>query len=456
MHKRIPWLLLMVCVSSPALSRAGATKYAWWPGGGSRRMPVRVRAFSGDETHFPVQVRVNFNGAVADTFRLDAASIRVVEHDVKTGRALTPLPLTVSPVGLSRLGLKSLACNKAYDGKTPPLVRATRSGDIHPAKALVTGQGYWEPVGKPPYGAAVDLGRVQVVHSVWVRNVYNGYGQHQMRAATIETATQSDDGLGQGNWQKVASWDLSGVYVNGMYRAAYFTPRPARYVRLTITSVFKTPRLANLRVYGPAFDGVKNQDYAITWTARGKTTAKDRVYFVYFDPVGTKAWQPAPVPDRPAFIREAELMELRFNPSGVGFHPAYDQSASGAATPNLISITDRVAARVGNVAGPITVPTTAMYSIHFRMRGNLREHPVHVLVDNKVVFSGTVAVQGEDWSYGSLLPIKLEAGQHSVEVWLGDPTGKPLQLDFVLISADPDLLPRHFLVTRVGEVEARP
>ena len=336
-------LLLILCM--PALSWAKEPSYTWWPGGGSRRVPVRVHAFSGEEVNFPVQVRLNFNGLVGDTFRLDPAGIRVVEQDAKTGRVLTELPLTAGPAGLSRLGLKSLSCNKAYDGKTPPRVRASHSGDIHPAKALVTGKGYWEPVGKPPYRVAVDLGRVQTVHSVWVRTVYNGYGQHQMRAATIETATESADGLNEGNWQKVASWNLSGVYVNGMYRAAYFTPRPARYVKLTIASCYKTPRLANLRVYGPAFDAKTNQDYAVTWIARGKTTAKERVYFIYFDAAGTKKWKPAPQPDKPAFIREAELMELRYNPSGIAFRPAYDQSASGPATPNLISISDRVASR---------------------------------------------------------------------------------------------------------------
>ena len=393
---------------------------------------------------------------VPDTFRLDPASVRVVEQDAKTGKVLGDQPVTVMPVDLSRLGLKSLADNKAYDGKTPPLARATRSGDIHPAKALVAGGGYWEPVGDPPYRAAVDLGQVTRVHSVWIRNEYNGYGQHQMQAVTIETATESPDGLNAGNWQPAASWDLAGQFVNGMFRAAYFTPRPARYVRLTITRSFMTPRLADLRVYGPAFDKEANQDYYITWIAAGKTTGTDRVYFLYVDPVGKRKWRPAPQPDKPAVMREAELMEVLYNPSGVGFRGAHDPSASGPATPNMLSAKGAHAAYFGNAAGPITVPKSAKYSFHFRMRGNRREHPVRILIDNKSIFQGTVAVQGEDWSYGSLLPLELQAGRHSVEVWLGDPTQKPLQLDFVLISADPRLLPRHFLVTRMGRVEKRP
>ena len=429
--------------------------YAWWQGGGPHRFQVRARAFRGEEANFPVQVRVNFNGAAGKDFRLNPASIRVVECDPKTGRAMGEQPVTVMPVDRSRLGLASLCTGKAYDGKTPPLVRADKSGDIHPSQSLITGDGYWEPVGDPPYRAAVDLGAVKLVHSVWVRNQYNGYGQHQMRGVVIHTATTSADGLTQGNWTEAARWDLAGRYVNGMDRSAYFDPRPARYVRLTIESSFKTPRLSNVRVYGPVFDAKTNQDYTITWIARGKTTAKDRVYYVYFAPVGQRVWRPAPQPAHPAVVREAELMEVLHNPSGVRFSPAYDPSASGPATPNMLSIKWKHASYFGNAAGPITVPKTGTYSFHFRMRGNPREHPVHILIDNKRVFEGTVAVQGADWSYGSLLPLKLEAGRHAVEVWLGDPTDKPLQLDFVLISADPKLLPRHFLVTTMGKVEKK-
>jgi len=105
---------------------------------------------------------------------------------------------------------------------------------------------------------------------------------------------------------------------------------------------------------------------------------------------------------------------------------------------------------------PVTVPFSGKWSIHMRVRGSLREHPIRVLLDNAVHFNGTFTTEGPEWTALSLPPARIDAGTRYLEIYLTDTLDEPLELDYVLLASDPKFLPGEYLKVETAGVEVRP
>ena len=172
---------------------------------------------------------------------------------------------------------------------------------------------------------------------------------------------------------------------------------------------------------------------------------------------GAAAAPPPPPPEKVAVLREAEETVNTYQCSGVAFVPAFDPSASGPASPNMLSYswgTDDFTIPVGLA---VTIPRPGKYSIALRARGNSGDHPFRALWDNREIFKGTFGLEGEDWNMVLLPVMELGEGVHYLELQTKLGAGKrPLDLDLVVITDAKNYQPRQCLRAFPGKAEARP
>lgn len=457
MHQRFAPIVIG-CLLATRVSWS-APNFAWWNADWGYRVPVVVKAAVGEEKGAPAQVRLNFSALLKENERLDVSSVRVVEQDTKTGAVLAEVPCLFQPLDSPWAGIAPISWSANYDGKTPPLIRASSEDPLFPAKSLVTSGPGWQPATPtPPWSAALDLGAVKTINTVFVRVAYNGNGQGIPSPATLETATESADGLREGDWQQVGGWaGLSGTYLNGFMRPFCFTPRKARYVRLTLGGVnADKPRIAQFSVYAPFWDPDTRAEGRVSWFTPGLTGAQERTFFVYFDRAGAAPKPAPPLPKTVALFREAEEAINLFSPPGVGFQKGFDAQASGPTNPNMLTYSYPKDHFYPPAGFAVTLPQAGKYTIHLRVRGSLRDHQIRVLWDTTELFNGTFSVEGEGWSVVSLPSLEFTAGTHYLELMLHEGSERPMDLDFVLLTNDLTFTPTQCLLATPGRVEVRP
>lgn len=436
---------------------AAAADFAWGPDL-PYRVPVVVKTAGVEETDAPVQVRLNFTTLLPEGELLDPGSVRVVEQDSQTGAVLRECPALLQPVDGIFRGVAPINHQRPYDPEKPPWIRASSENPEHAAQNLIERTDYWEAGSTtPPWTVAVDLGEARLISAVLVGSPFHGAGQVIGRAR-LEVATESEDGLTDGNWEPVGSWEVGDQWGNGYRRPFFFAPRQVRYVRLVIeglTSVMQ-PRLNAFEIYRPLYDPATRQDCRLSWYVPGKWQG-ERTFFVYYDSQRNGTRPSQPLPPEVAVLREAEETAPVGSPAGVGFGPTYDKTASGPSDPNLLSFQWQGDQFVAPTAWAVTLPTDGQYTIAFRARGNPGDHALTVLWDRKTLFSGSFGLEGDDWNMIGLQPLALTAGVHTLELMMKKGTGpRPLDLDLVMLTTAPQFLPHQVLLAYPGPGEARP
>jgi hypothetical protein len=433
-----------------------ATNYVWWQEELPYRVPVVIKTAGVEETDAPVQVRLNFSAFLPGGEQVDPASVHVVEQDARSGAFLRECPALLQPVDDCFRGLTPINFQKPYDPQKPPLIRASSENPEHPARGLIDGTGFWEAgTPAPPWSLAVDLGEAKTVNCVLVRPGYSGTGQIVTRAR-VETSTDSTDGLTDGTWEPAGRWDEPSMFLNGFYRPFFFAPRPARFVRVTLEGMTSNiqPTLAALQVFRPLYDPDKRQEERISWYVPGKWSG-ERQFFVYCGPLTGPA-QARAIPQQVAIFREAEESLPVPNPSGVGFGPSYDKTASGPSDPNLLTYDWQNDSFIVPTAWAVTLPRDDTYTIAMRVRGNPGDHQIAVLWDRKQLFAGTFGIEGQDWNMVALQPLALTAGVHTLELMMKKGQGaRPLDLDLIMLTTAPKFLPNQVLLAYPGAAEVR-
>lgn len=429
----------------------------WWNTNWQGRVPVAVKTIGTEETDAPVQVRLNFTALLKEGEQVDAASLRVVEQDAKTGAVIAELPALCQPVDDPWKGVAPLNWQKPYDAGKPPLIRATSENPAHPAKSLIEGQGYWEAGSPtPPWMLAIDLGDARTINAIFPRTVFDGGGHHIANNITVETALESADGLRTGTWDRVA---FCVQPTPGNNFPICFPPRQARYVRMTIGGCNgQQPWIGAFDVYKPFFDAKERSEWRLSWFAPGRT-GSERSFLVYFNKqtAGAPAQPMPPLPEKIAVLREAEEAINTFHCSGVGFGKAFDQSASGPTNPNILSFNWSADHFTVPAGFAVTLPRSGKYTIALRARGNSGDHFFRTLWDNQEVFRGAFGIEGEGWNMILLPPMDLTAGVHYLELetklGLGN---RPIDIDLIVITDARDYKPRQCLQAVPAQVEVRP
>jgi hypothetical protein len=134
-----------------------------------------------------------------------------------------------------------------------------------------------------------------------------------------------------------------------------------------------------------------------------------------------------------------------------------DADASGEKQKNILSCPKWEQPHASLVVGlPVTIPSPGKWSLHLRVRGNLKEHPIKVLLDNRPMFAGTFTTEGPEWTILSLPPTDVPEGVHYLEMYLTDSQNQPMEMDYAMLTNDEKFAPRSYLRVEVGEVEGKP
>lgn len=434
----------------------------WWNDAWKCRVTVKIAAAKETERDFPVQVSLDFwklqNGAP-----FDPSTIRVVECDPATGTAGKVAPCVYLPSESSRGTPASTSWPPPYPTEAVPQAQASSESPQNPArnvadKWVIFQPTTWEPsTPDPPWIISLDFGKPTWINSLWSHYPGHGSSQHLPYRAEFEVATQSEDGLTKGTWEKVGDWKADNGFIFGQYRVVWFTPRRVQCARLVIHQSSGVPWIDDFRALSPVNDPQANAVGTVNWIAEGETTTdKQRVFMVYFG--GDAKQQPAATaPTRMGIIREAETSAYSIHGIGIPSQVLTDADASGEKQKNILSCPKWEQPHAALVAGlPVTIPSSGKWSLHLRVRGNLKEHRINVLLDNHPFFAGTFSTEGPEWTILSLPPSEVSAGVHYLEMYLFDSQNQPMEMDYAMLTNDEKFLPRSYLRCEVGEVEMKP
>lgn len=449
--------LLTLLVLLSLAGAAHAADFAWWKDELPYRVPVVVKTAGVEESDAPAQVRFNFSAFLPGGEQLDLHSVRVVEQDAESGAFLREYPALVQPVDNYFSGLAPLNFQKPYDPAKPPWIRASSENPANPALNLVQQSGLWEAgTPTPPWTLAIDLGEAKLINTALVLLGYDGGGR-VLAKARLETATESADGLTDGNWELVGDWDQTSMFENGSWRPFCFAPRKARYVRLVMEKMTGgvQPKVRAFQIFRPLYDPDNRQEARISWYVPG-TWNGERSFFLYFDALRGQGQPAPPMPEQVAILREAEETLPVRSPAGVAFSPTYDKTASGPTDPNLLSYQYKDDAFIVPTAWAVTLPREGLYTLAMRIRGNPGDHQIAVLWDRKILFQGVFGLEGEDWNMIGLQPQTLTAGVHTLELMIKKGNGpRPVDLDLIMLTTAPEFLPNQVLLAYPGAGEVR-
>ncbi len=456
---RLVLLLCVVLVHAGRSDDAAVAAPEWTHGELAYRVPVTVSTFGVGENDAPVHVRLNFTPMLGEGEKLDPGSFRVVEYDARTGARLGEAPCLFQPVDDVWPGPQPLNWQAPDDPAAAPNAVASSENPEHPVRALIERDGFWEAgSATPPWSAAIDLGEIRMVNAIMARPLNDGRGQHAPNDVDIEVATESGDGLTEGNWERVGGWKgLSAPYIFGMLRPVFFSPRPVRYVRAVIhSSTGQQPRLGGLDVYRPLWNPDERAEGRVSWIVPGRTE-QPRLFCIYFGSVGEAGPSPTAVPERVAIIQEAEEAVNTRQPSGVSFGGKFDASASGPTTPNMLSVFWKQDVFRFPAGFAVTIPRTDAYTIAFRIRGNPGDHGLGVLLDGSEIYQGVFCLEGQDWNVVSLPLLTLEEGVHHLDFYMRlGAGGLPMDFDVVTLVNAAELAINQGLRAKPGAPEVRP
>jgi len=435
----------------------------WWNESLSHRVPVRVVAAKETEKDFPVQVTLDF-GALAGGKAFDPASVRVVEVDPATGSFLRVAPSVFLPSEASQGTPVRSGWVPPYLPHAAPTARASSESPQMPVGNvtdtwILFKPTLWEPSAPlPPWIVSLDFGKPVWINSLWTHYPGHPSTQHCPLRAEFQVATQSADGVSDGAWEKVGDWDRDNTRISGQYRAVWFAPRKVQCARLVIHESSGVPWIDDFRALAPVHDPEKSGVDSVNWIAEGATTNdKPRLFFVYFRTKDAKGVPPPPAVARVGIIREGEASVYSLHGIGFGSGPLTDADASGTDKANILSCPKWTMSHAALIACfPVTLPANGKWCLHLRVRGNLKEHPITVFLDNHPFFNGTFTTEGSDWTIISLPPRDIPLGVHYLEMYLVDTQNQQLDLDYALLTNDEKFLPRSYLRVESGNVEVKP
>ena len=303
---------------------------------------------------------------------------------------------------------------------------------------------------------SIDLGESVTINSIFPRTSFDGTGRHVPQKMCVEVATESKDGLKDGNWELVGQCDSPTL---GAYLPFFFEPRPVRYVRIVVNGCnAEQPWINAFELYKPFYDAKDRAEGRVSWFVPGRTSG-ERQFFIYFNKItpGSEANPQQQQPEKVAIIREAEDTVNTYNCSGVGFGKAFDKTASGPSNPNILSYFFNGDQFVVPAGFAVTIPRSGTYTIILRVRGNSCDHFFRVLSDNRELFKGAFGIEGDDWNMVSLPPMELAGGIHYLELQMKlGPGNRPLDLDMVVITDAKNYQARQCLQAFPGSLEVRP
>lgn len=462
-HRRsLAFYFCLIAANLLTLGIARGESPPWWNRDFSLRVPVLVRAAKEVERNFPVQVNLDFS-QLSEGAALDPSAIRVVECDPTTGKVLGEAPALFLPLDASKGTPVTSPWPAPYPVENQPKVRASSESPQNPAANVADRWTLfrpttWEPSSpEPPWILSLDFGKPTWINSLWAMYPGHPSTQHCPYRADFEVAAESEDGLVGGTWEKVGGWDPDNGRLFGQYRVACFAPRKVQCARLVVRESSGVPWIDDFRALAPLSDPEKKSAGTVNWIAEGETSAdKPRLFTIYFGaPEGAKL-PPNPAPTRIGVLREAETSVYSIH--GIGFSSGVrtEANASGGKEKNLLSCPKWEMPHAALLACfPITLPAAGKWSLHLRARGNLKEHPINVLLDNHPFFSGTFSTEGTDWSILSLPAAEIAAGVHYLEIYLFDTQNQPLDLDYALLTNDEKFLPQGYLKIEVGAADKR-